>query len=73
MQLLGAFITIDSLGLIYLFNYCRRKRKMKEIRIHGRGGQGSVTAAELLAVAAFEDGKYSQAFPPLGWRGEALR
>ena len=39
---------------------------MKEIRIHGRGGQGSVTAAELLAVAAFEDGKYSQAFPFFG-------
>lgn len=39
---------------------------MKEIRIHGRGGQGSVTAAELLAVAAFEDGKYSQAFPAFG-------
>ena len=34
---------------------------MKEIRIHGRGGQGSVTAAELLSVAAFEDGKFSQA------------
>ncbi|MCX9014004.1 MAG: pyruvate ferredoxin oxidoreductase subunit gamma [Candidatus Methanoperedens sp.] len=39
---------------------------MKEIRIHGRGGQGSVTAAELLAVAAFEDGKFSQAFPAFG-------
>ncbi|MCK5660907.1 MAG: pyruvate ferredoxin oxidoreductase subunit gamma [Methanosarcinales archaeon] len=39
---------------------------MKEIRIHGRGGQGSVTAAELLAVAAFEDGKFSQAFPSFG-------
>jgi len=39
---------------------------VKEIRIHGRGGQGSVTAAELLAVAAFEDGKYSQAFPFFG-------
>jgi pyruvate ferredoxin oxidoreductase gamma subunit len=39
---------------------------MKEIRIHGRGGQGSVTAAELLAIAAFEDGKYSQAFPAFG-------
>jgi pyruvate ferredoxin oxidoreductase gamma subunit len=42
------------------------EKKMKEIRIHGRGGQGSVTAAELLAVAAFEDGKYSQAFPAFG-------
>ena len=39
---------------------------MKEVRIHGRGGQGSVTAAELLPVAAFEDGKFSQAFPFFG-------
>ncbi len=39
---------------------------MKEIRIHGRGGQGSVTAAELLAIAAFEDGRFSQAFPSFG-------
>ncbi len=37
-----------------------------EIRIHGRGGQGSVTAAELLAVSAFYDQKYSQAFPNFG-------
>jgi pyruvate ferredoxin oxidoreductase gamma subunit len=37
-----------------------------EIRIHGRGGQGSVTAAELIAVAAFYDGKFSQAFPNFG-------
>ena len=37
-----------------------------QIRFHGRGGQGSVTAAELLAVAAFYDGKYSQAFPNFG-------
>ena len=39
---------------------------MKEIRIHGRGGQGSVTAAELLSIAAFSDGKFSQAFPAFG-------
>ena len=39
---------------------------MKEIRIHGRGGQGSVTAAEIIAVAGFEDKKYSQAFPAFG-------
>jgi pyruvate ferredoxin oxidoreductase gamma subunit len=37
-----------------------------EIRIHGRGGQGSVTAAELIAVAVFYEGKYSQAFPNFG-------
>lgn len=41
-------------------------RLLKEIRIHGRGGQGSVTAAEIIAVAGFEDKKYSQAFPAFG-------
>jgi len=39
---------------------------VKELRIHGRGGQGSVTAAELIAVAAFEGGVFSQAFPAFG-------
>ncbi len=39
---------------------------LKEIRIHGRGGQGSVTAAELLAHAAFVEGKSVQAFPYFG-------
>lgn len=39
---------------------------MKEIRIHGRGGQGVVTAAELIAQAAFQDGKVVQAFPSFG-------
>ena len=39
---------------------------MIEIRIHGRGGQGAVTASEVLAIAAFKDGKYSQAFPSFG-------
>ena len=39
---------------------------MIEIRFHGRGGQGSVTAAEILAKAAFKDGKYVQSFPFFG-------
>ena len=39
---------------------------MKQIRIHGRGGQGVVTAAELIAIAAFNDNKESQAFPSFG-------
>jgi len=39
---------------------------LRELRIHGRGGQGSVTAAELIAVAAFEGGLYAQAFPAFG-------
>jgi pyruvate ferredoxin oxidoreductase alpha subunit len=37
-----------------------------EIRIHGRGGQGVVTAAELLAAAAFAEGRHAQAFPSFG-------
>ncbi|GAA4474753.1 2-oxoacid:acceptor oxidoreductase family protein [Phytohabitans houttuyneae] len=39
---------------------------MFEVRIHGRGGQGVVTAAELLAAAAFADGRRAQAFPSFG-------
>ena len=39
---------------------------MIEIRIHGRGGQGNVSAAELLSMAAFRDGKFAQAFPAFG-------
>jgi pyruvate ferredoxin oxidoreductase gamma subunit len=37
-----------------------------EVRIHGRGGQGVVTAAELLSVAAFAEGKEALAFPTFG-------
>src|SRR5215467_10112319 len=37
-----------------------------EIRIHGRGGQGVVTAAELLSIAAFREGQYAQSFPSFG-------
>lgn len=39
---------------------------MFEIRIHGRGGQGVVTAAEMLSIAAFEEHKHSQAIPSFG-------
>jgi pyruvate ferredoxin oxidoreductase gamma subunit len=39
---------------------------MFQVRIHGRGGQGAVTAAELLSVAAFLEGKHAQAFPSFG-------
>src|SRR5436190_21159691 len=39
---------------------------MFQVRIHGRGGQGVVTAAELLSVAAFLEGRESQAFPTFG-------
>jgi len=39
---------------------------MFQVRIHGRGGQGVVTAAELLSVAAFMEDRHAQAFPSFG-------
>ena len=39
---------------------------MFQVRFHGRGGQGVVTAAELLAEAAFGEGRHAQAFPSFG-------
>jgi pyruvate ferredoxin oxidoreductase gamma subunit len=37
-----------------------------QVRVHGRGGQGVVTAAEVLSVAGFHDGLQAQAFPSFG-------
>jgi len=42
------------------------KTDLIEIRWHGRGGQGAVTSAELLAKAAISEGRYAQAFPSFG-------
>ncbi|HEX5092258.1 MAG TPA: 2-oxoacid:acceptor oxidoreductase family protein [Burkholderiales bacterium] len=39
---------------------------MFQVRIHGRGGQGVVTAAEMLSIAAFLEGRHAQAFPSFG-------
>lgn len=39
---------------------------MLELRFHGRGGQGGVTSAELLALSAIQGGKFAQAFPSFG-------
>lgn len=39
---------------------------MFQVRIHGRGGQGVVTTAELLSVAAFCDNRWAQAIPSFG-------
>jgi pyruvate ferredoxin oxidoreductase gamma subunit len=39
---------------------------MFQVRLHGRGGQGVVTAAEMLAIAAFLEGRHAQAFPSFG-------
>ena len=47
-------------------NDSQRGKIMIGIRIHGRGGQGGVTASRLLATAAYYDGMYSQAIPMYG-------
>ena len=39
---------------------------MFEVRFHGRGGQGAVTASKILALAAFTEGKYVISFPFFG-------
>jgi pyruvate ferredoxin oxidoreductase gamma subunit len=39
---------------------------MYQVRIHGRGGQGVVSGAEMLSVAAFDEGRHAQAFPSFG-------
>ena len=39
---------------------------MFQVRIHGRGGQGVVSAAEILSIAAFDEGLFAQAFPSFG-------
>ncbi|MBN2342532.1 MAG: 2-oxoacid:acceptor oxidoreductase family protein [Deltaproteobacteria bacterium] len=39
---------------------------MLELRFHGRGGQGGVTSAELLALTAIAGGKFAQSFPSFG-------
>ncbi len=44
----------------------KQNKNMQEIRIHGRGGQGVVTAAELIATAGFFAGLQTQAFPLFG-------
>ena len=41
-------------------------KKHRAITIYGRGGQGAVTSSEVLAIAAFYDGKKCQAFPSFG-------
>jgi pyruvate ferredoxin oxidoreductase gamma subunit len=42
------------------------RNQLIEVRWHGRGGQGAVTSAELVAQAAISEGKYAQAFPSFG-------
>ena len=45
---------------------------MYEVRIHGRGGQGAVLAAQLLATALVFDGKYAVSIPASGFDRAAI-
>jgi 2-oxoacid:acceptor oxidoreductase gamma subunit (pyruvate/2-ketoisovalerate family) len=54
--------TTDFQGKIY-----SGARRVKEIRIHGRGGQGAVTAARMLASAFVIEGKFVASFPMYGF------
>jgi pyruvate ferredoxin oxidoreductase gamma subunit len=47
-------------------NHSADESYMFQVRIHGRGGQGVVSGAEMLSVAAFLEGRYAQAFPSFG-------
>jgi pyruvate ferredoxin oxidoreductase gamma subunit/2-oxoisovalerate ferredoxin oxidoreductase gamma subunit len=49
-------------SIVHFFKGC----DVIEIRIHGRGGQGSVIASQILAEAAFREGMHVQAFPSFG-------
>jgi len=44
----------------------KEEEGMFQVRIHGRGGQGVVSGAEMLSVAAFIEGRHAQAFPSFG-------
>jgi len=52
--------------IIPLSSRKKDNNKMIEVRFHGRGGQGAVTSAEMVALAAIEEGKFAQGFPSFG-------
>ena len=63
MPLTHSFVPANMCGAFYDIG---KRFFMYEIRFHGRGGQGAVMASEILALAAFLEGKYHQSFPSFG-------
>lgn len=57
---------MEKSKLIVSIRRIELENPMFQVRIHGRGGQGVVTAAEMLSIAAFIKGKHAQAFPSFG-------
>ena len=66
LDVLGDGIAELARGAAASWPPAAKRPEMFQVRIHGRGGQGVVTAAELLSVAAFEEGRHAQAFPTFG-------
>jgi 2-oxoacid:acceptor oxidoreductase gamma subunit (pyruvate/2-ketoisovalerate family) len=48
------------------FGRSERRSEVRELRIHGRGGQGAVIASKVLASALFREGRSVQSFPAFG-------
>jgi 2-oxoacid:acceptor oxidoreductase gamma subunit (pyruvate/2-ketoisovalerate family) len=61
------YAVIQILPVIVVVNICRRIVTLKEFRIHGRGGQGAVMAARMLASAFVVEGKCVASFPMYGF------
>jgi pyruvate ferredoxin oxidoreductase gamma subunit len=66
LNFINCVIILPAVNFSVNIVFYERIKGMIEIRIHGRGGQGNVAAAELLSIAAFKDGKFAQAFPSFG-------
>src|ERR1019366_9370044 len=62
----GSPIWQRSLALRQSASRSQRETPMFQVRFHGRGGHGVVTAAEILSMAAFAEGRHAQAFPSFG-------
>lgn len=54
------------IGKAVIAESIQKGKSMIEIRMHGRGGQGAVIAAKILASAVFKEGKFAQSFPSFG-------
>ena len=63
---LAELLNAGYLEVIRNMEPAENKYPMHEIRIHGRGGQGGVVAANILAHSLFKEGKHVQAFPHFG-------
>tara|TARA_Y100000294_G_C8524661_1_gene324370 strand:+ start:128 stop:778 length:651 start_codon:yes stop_codon:yes gene_type:complete len=68
INLMGPHLCFYNAIDLQIYNRCqRRERAIQEIRIHGRGGQGTVIASKILAKAIIEEGQFALAIPSFGF------